>query len=107
MKLFSIHDSKAEAYFSPITLKSTGEALRAFQASCEDTNSNLYKYPSDFTLVEIGEFCENTAAITMLPFPRIISNASEYSTRPVARPASKEQVSATLKPLISELESLN
>jgi len=101
MKTFSIHDSKAEAYLPPIFLKSVGEAIRAFQSSCEDVNSQFYKYPSDFTLVELGEFNETTAEIKSLPAPRILANAAEY------RIVSAQKISQTLKPLISELESQN
>nr|QJB19907.1 MAG: nonstructural protein [Microvirus sp.] len=78
MKMFSVHDSKAEAYLAPIYFKSTGEAMRAFETSCQDQNSNFYKYPADFTLVELGEFDEQSASIATHAQPRILSNAAEF-----------------------------
>lgn len=78
MKIFTVHDSKAEAHLSPIFMKSIGEATRAFQASCEDTNSNFNKYPTDFTLMLLGDYNEVTAEITTLKTPQIISHASEF-----------------------------
>lgn len=78
MKLFSIHDSKAEAHLPPIAFKTAAEAIRAFSSSCEDTSTNFYKYPSDYTLVELGEFDEASASICTHASPRILSNASEF-----------------------------
>lgn len=98
MKMFSVHDSKAEAYFSPMCFKTAGEAIRAFATSCEEPNSNFYKYPSDFTLVELGEYDETTGTISCHDKPRILSNASEFK-----RLVPQEKITQTLKPLIEEL----
>lgn len=81
MKMYSIHDSKAEAYFTPIYFRTTGEALRAFESTCKDPESNLSRYPSDFTLVEIGAFDELTAKIETHAQPTILANASEYALK--------------------------
>lgn len=78
MKLYSIHDSKAEAYLPPLTMNSKGEAIRAFDQSCQDKESNFYKYPHDFTLVELGEWDQLTAKFTLHPAPVIVNNASEF-----------------------------
>jgi len=83
MRMYSIHDSKAEAYLSPIYFKTKGEALRAFEASCKDTDSNFYKYPSDFTMVELGEFDESTATIISYDKPLILANASEFVVKQI------------------------
>lgn len=80
MKIFSVHDVKAEAYLPPIYFRSAGEAIRSFETSCKDTNSNFHKYPSDFTLVELGEFDEQSASIATHDKPRILSNAAEFKT---------------------------
>jgi len=77
MKIFSVHDSKAEAYLSPIYFKTKGEAIRAFETACKDQNTNFFKYPSDYTLVEIGEFDETTSSI-QTSAPVILANASEF-----------------------------
>lgn len=79
MKIFSVHDSKAEAYLTPIYFKTKGEAIRAFETACKDQNTNFAKYPSDYTLVEIGEFDESTSSILNTP-PIILANASEFKT---------------------------
>lgn len=78
MKIFSVHDSKAEAYLPPIYFKTAGEAIRAFESSCAESSSNFYKYPADFTLVELGEFDELSASIATHQKPKILANAAEY-----------------------------
>lgn len=81
MKMFSIHDSKAESYMPPIYFKTPAEAIRAFSASCQETESNLYKFSSDYTLVELGEFDETSASIATHNVPRILANASEFTQK--------------------------
>lgn len=78
MKVFSVHDIKAETYLQPIFFKTAGEAIRGFQTACKDINSNFHAYPADFTLVELGEFNSDTGLITSHQIPRILSNASEW-----------------------------
>lgn len=100
MKIFSIHDSKAEAYLAPIYFKTPAEAIRAFSTACEDTSTSFYKYPSDYTLVELGEFDEVTASICTHNTPRILSNASEFK-----KLATSQQISNTFNPLIQQLDN--
>lgn len=78
MKIFTVHDSKAEAYLPPFYMKTRGEALRAFETTVKDTNSQFNKYPHDYTLVELGEFDEQTASICTHEKPYIIDNASSF-----------------------------
>lgn len=84
MKMFSVHDSKAEAYFNPIFFKTAGEAIRAFETTCRDVESQFNKYPADFTLVELGEYNEQDASIKSHATPRILSNAAEFVLKPAA-----------------------
>lgn len=78
MKMYSIHDSKAEAYLPPIFMRTAGEAIRTFEQTCKDPNSQFSKFPADFTLVELGEFDELSAHIATHDKPRILANASEF-----------------------------
>lgn len=78
MKIYSVYDSKASAYLLPIYQRTAGEALRAFQSECENKESNFYKYASDFTLVELGDFDELSAKISSHDKPVILANASEF-----------------------------
>lgn len=76
--IFSVHDSKAQAYLPPFYMRNKGEALRAFETTVKDTNTQFNKYPQDYTLVELGTFDENTATIETWEKPIILENASAF-----------------------------
>jgi len=76
--IFSVHDSKAQAYLPPFYMRTKGEALRAFETTVKDTNTQFNKYPSDYTLVELGSFDEATGVIETWDKPIILENASVY-----------------------------
>lgn len=63
-KIFSIHDSKAEAYLAPFFEATAGTAVRRFETAINDETSPFNKYPGDYTLFEIGEWDEQTATLT-------------------------------------------
>jgi hypothetical protein len=67
MKLFiyTVYDSKAECYLSPFYCKSKGEALRSFAEIANDKQSQIGKYPEDFTMFELGEFDDSNAEFKM------------------------------------------
>lgn len=79
--LFCVHDSKAQVYMPPVAFRSIGEASRAFEDSCRDVSSSFFKFPSDFTFIELGTFDQNTGKITLLENHKIIHNASEFSSQ--------------------------
>ena len=61
MKVFSVYDSKVEAYLPPLFYKSKGGFLRAFGEACNDSKSSIGKYPADYTAFELGTWDDNTA----------------------------------------------
>jgi hypothetical protein len=56
LKVFSVYDSKVEAYLQPFFLRSRGEAVRAFTDACRDPKTQFAQYPADFTLFEIADY---------------------------------------------------
>lgn len=88
-KIFTVYDSKAEAYLPPFFMRSHGEALRAWEATVNDPNTNFNKFPADFTLFELGEFDDATAELLPLSPKRALSNALE-----VKRPDNVSQLGA-------------
>jgi hypothetical protein len=77
-KIYTIFDSKIGTYHNPFYAKSRGEAIRIFTEACNDSNSNLFKYPTDFTLFELGEYDDESAAFNTLPTPYSIGLAQEF-----------------------------
>lgn len=69
MKLFSIHDAKAEFHQNPFFARTKEEAKRLFAQAVNDTapNNQFNQSPADFTLFEVGNFDEVSGELTPLP----------------------------------------
>ncbi len=82
MKIFSVYDSKAEAYLPPFFFASTGQAVRAFADNCNEENSMLCKHPEDYTLFELGTW-DDANAMVLIAEHRSLGKAIEYRTIPM------------------------
>lgn len=76
-KMFAIHDSKAEAYLQPFTMRSKGEALRAFENTVNDPSTAFYKHSADYTLFEIAEYDEEKGEVLPNSIRVALANALE------------------------------
>jgi len=56
MKIFSVYDSKINAFTKPFFCRTKGEAMRGFIDEVNRTDSMLNKHPGDYTLMELGEW---------------------------------------------------
>ena len=79
MKMFTVYDSKAEAYMLPFFAKSTGEALRSFSDTCQDKNHIFAKHPEDFTLFELGTWDEQNSDFVIYESKKSLGIAIEYA----------------------------
>lgn len=68
-KIFTVYDSKTEAYLTPIFLKATGQAVREVSELANNAEHIFSKHSSDFTLFEIGTYDEQTGLIENLKAP--------------------------------------
>lgn len=68
MKLlvFSVFDSKAEAYLRPYFAETKGLAVRAFRDASNDPTHEMCKHAADYTLFEIGSFDPITGVLDSL-----------------------------------------
>jgi len=62
-RMFTIYDSKTEAYLRPFYCLTAGEAERTFGDTCNDPSTLFYRHPGDYTLFEIGTFDDATSVI--------------------------------------------
>lgn len=77
-QVFSVFDSKAEAFLPPVYFRSRGEFLRAFGDSVNDPKSNLSKYPQDYTAFWLGTWDDSNAVFTAQPTPVSLGLAIEF-----------------------------
>lgn len=78
LKMFTVYDSKVEAYLSPFFMRSTGEAIRAFIESCNDPKTKFWAHPSDYTLFCIGSFDDLNCLLNPTATPESLGCAIEY-----------------------------
>ena len=78
LKIFTIKDTKAEAYLSPMFIKTTALAIRSFQTCANDPEHDFAKFPSDYTLFEIGIYDEEKGEIKMHDAKINLGLASEH-----------------------------
>lgn len=83
MKVLTVYDSKAEAFLPPFYMRTTAEALRAFESTCNDPESNMSRYPEDYTLFEIGEWDDNKGQVSMYEAHKSLGLAIEYKKQPL------------------------
>lgn len=63
--IYSVYDSKTGVFGQPNFLINRGAALRAWQEAANDNQSNIGKYPADFTMFEIGYWDDETGNVSM------------------------------------------
>lgn len=72
LKVFTVFDSKSEAFLTPFFLRSTGEAIRVFGDAVADPKHQFGAHPEDYTLFELGEWEESTGELKILPTPQSV-----------------------------------
>jgi len=85
MKLlvFSVFDSKAEAFLRPYFAETRGLAMRAFRDAVNDPSHEMCKHAEDYTLFLIGEFDQGLGQLKVESAP--ISMVTAITIREVVR----------------------
>lgn len=63
MKIYTVRDSKVEAYLPPFYAANDAVAIRMITDTANDPNTLFNKHPIDFTVIYIGEFEESTGEL--------------------------------------------
>jgi hypothetical protein len=69
LQVFSVYDSKAEAYLPPFYIPAIGAAIRHFSDSANDPQTAFHKHPEDYGLFHLGSFDDNLCSFDLLPTP--------------------------------------
>lgn len=94
LKVFAIHDAKAEAYLQPFFMANKGSAIRAITDIVTKPDHQFAKYPEDFTLFELGEYDDSNGQ--MLPHLTPIPLAKAIELKTVHNPANIEGLKAVI-----------
>lgn len=63
--VYSVYDSKAAVFCTPFFCPVRNVALRAFAGAANDAESQMYGWPEDFSLWELGEFDDVTGEFVL------------------------------------------
>lgn len=74
-KMFAIFDKKACIYFQPSYFLNKSLALRSFTELVNDPKTQIYKYPSDFSIWIVGEWNEKLGTIIPNKNPEFLEEA--------------------------------
>jgi len=73
LQVFTVFDKAVGAYLQPFYSRAKGEAVRSFADACNDEKSNFRKYASDYVLMFLGEFDDQSGTFACVDPVRIIS----------------------------------
>lgn len=82
IKVFTVFDTKAEAYLQPFFMQTRGQAIRAWSDSVNDEQTQFFRHPADFVLYEIGEYDELQGTIRMYDAKISLGVALEFHKTP-------------------------
>ncbi len=82
LKIFSIYDSKAEAFIQPFFSPTTATAIRQMEQAVNDETTDFNRYSGDYTLFEIGSWNENKGEIITHEFHINLGLASTFLNSP-------------------------
>lgn len=77
-KIYTVYDTKSEAYLQPFFMQANGAAIRAFSDMANDTKHQFGAHPEDYTLFHLGAYDDNTGAFDILPTPVALGKAIEF-----------------------------
>lgn len=81
LQIFTVRDSKAEAFMSPFFMQANGQAIRAFADSVNGQNEQFSKHPEDYSLWHLGSYDEATGVITCLDVPVCLGKGVDFNTK--------------------------
>lgn len=84
LMVYSVFDSKAGAYLQPFFAVNRGVAIRSFSAAVADEGHVFHANAEDFSLFELGEFCQESGALIPYGAPEHVTSAHVVAaTRPI------------------------
>lgn len=90
LQVFSVFDKQVNAYLQPFFCRSMGEAIRSFTEAVNDPAKPFGKYSTDYSLMGMGEFDDNSGCFKSHDPVRVIA-ASEVIEEEIIPPVRSEK----------------
>lgn len=81
--VFSVLDTKAQAFLRPFFAVNKAVAIRQFQTECQNQQSMFSQHPEDFCLFELGMWDENSGELRSLEARVSLGYATDYMKKEV------------------------
>lgn len=78
LNVYAVYDAKVKYFHNPMVMRNRGEALRSWEQVANDEKSSICAHPSDFSLMELGTFDDQTGKIDLLPVPESLGLALQF-----------------------------
>ena len=63
LRLFSVYDTKADAFNTPFACPTNGIAIRHFSDMANNPESSISRHPGDYKLFCVGDFDDSTGRV--------------------------------------------
>lgn len=74
----AVYDSAIKSYGRPFFVPHVGAAIRGFSDEINNSQSDLYKHPDDYSLYELGEWDDANARFPqLLDDPRLVARGKD------------------------------
>ncbi|WNK15050.1 MAG: nonstructural protein [Microvirus sp.] len=78
LSIYSVYDSKTEAFAQPFYMQTKGAAIRAFSELANNKDHQIGKYPSDYGLFELGHWDDVSGVFVSHVVPLSMGLAQEF-----------------------------
>jgi len=75
-KMYSVYDSKSEIFSSPFTSVNDSTAVRDFSRAVNDEQTDINRFPLDYSLFTLGTFDDTSGVITPASPPAVLVQAA-------------------------------
>lgn len=82
LQVFSVYDSKAEAFIQPWYSQTLGTALRSFEQAVNTESHDFQKFAGDYTLFHLGSFDQTKGRFDQLETPLNLGLAITFLKSP-------------------------
>lgn len=83
LSIFSVHDSKAEAFITPFFAQNEAVGVRMFAAAANSDTSDFNRFAGDYTLFLLGYFEQDNAEFDLLDTPKNLGLAITHIHTPM------------------------
>lgn len=77
-RIYTVYDTKSEAYLQPFFLQTHGQAIRAITDCVNDEKHQFNRHPEDYTLFYVGVFSDGNAVFELEATPVALGKCIEF-----------------------------